>query len=122
MTNVRELVGRTRGTRLPEDWAPSPELQTWAEANGVSDPMGAFLDDFRDYWRSLPGARGVKLDWDATYRQRVRQVALRPGMRSGRGADVTKQGYDPNAPWLKRASSIVQSAEGRAWTPPEDMP
>jgi hypothetical protein len=26
------------------------------------------LPSFRDYWRAVPGARGVKLDWEATFR------------------------------------------------------
>jgi hypothetical protein len=27
---------------------------------------------FRDYWSAVPGTRGVKLDWEATFRNFVR--------------------------------------------------
>ena len=94
---------RSRGTRLPDGWTPSAEAQAWAKAQGVADPCGQILDDFRDYWRALPGARGVKLDWDATYRNRVRQVGTRAGTGArfaARGAEITKQPFDPNAPWM----------------------
>ncbi len=67
-------VPTSRGTRLPAGWTPSAEAQAWAKAQGVADPLGGLLDDFRDYWSALPGAKGVKLDWDATFRNRVRQT------------------------------------------------
>jgi hypothetical protein len=31
--------------------------------------------EFCDYWRGVPGSRGCKLDWPATYRNRLREVA-----------------------------------------------
>ena len=36
-------------------------------------------DNFRDFWIALPGAKGLKLDWEATGRNRVREVASRAG-------------------------------------------
>ncbi len=94
---------RSRGSRLPVDWTPSAEAQAWAKTQGVADPLGSILDDFRDYWAGIPGARGVKLDWDATYRNRVRQVAARPSASrfAARGAEITKQPPAYDAPWMK---------------------
>lgn len=77
--------GRTstkRGSRLPPDWEPSEATQAWARSQGL-DPLGP-LPEFRDYWVSVPGTRGTKLDWDATYRNRLRQVVARPGPQSSR--------------------------------------
>ncbi|KAB2761724.1 hypothetical protein F9L00_12725 [Brucella anthropi] len=34
-------------------------------------------DKFRDYWRGQPGQRGVKLDWEATWRNWCRSAAER---------------------------------------------
>lgn len=31
--------------------------------------------EFKDYWIAIPGQRGTKLDWSATWRNRVRQIA-----------------------------------------------
>ena len=51
---------------LPESWrefcaATRPELR----------PEQVF-ERFRDYWRGVPGQRGTKLDWEATWRNWVR--------------------------------------------------
>jgi hypothetical protein len=68
---------------LPDGWLPSPALAAFADGLGFS---GHLLDEavaeFRDYWRAVPGARGVKLDWDATFRNRLRETA---GRQKGRG-------------------------------------
>jgi hypothetical protein len=38
------------------------------------------LDAFRDYWIAQPGQRGVKLDWDATWRNWIRRSSpAKPG-------------------------------------------
>lgn len=101
VTGVPKL---SRGTRLPAGWTPSGETQVWARSNGAADPCGKVLDEFRDYWAGVPGARGVKLDWDATYRNHVRRVA---------GWVVGPRG---------RPAAIVQPGDNRAWKVPEDMP
>lgn len=61
----------TRGSRftiaeLPEDW----KLFCTQERLDL-DPNALFAE-FRDYWISVPGKAGVKLDWFATWRNRVR--------------------------------------------------
>lgn len=70
----REVDGpRKRGTRLPDDWTPSPELRRWTleECPGLNGPQIAA--QFRDYWHGVPGSKGVKLDWDATWRNWCRR-------------------------------------------------
>jgi hypothetical protein len=52
-----------RGGRLPSDWMPK-EHQEWKLE----------LAKFRDYWAAQPGERGVKLDWDATWRNWIRRA------------------------------------------------
>jgi hypothetical protein len=46
-------------------------------------------DRFRDYWRGMPGQKGVKADWDATWRNWVRKAAPK--------AAPAKPGYDWDA-------------------------
>ena len=66
---------RTRGHRLPEDWELSPGAIAFAKSQGLTDAaIENCLAEFRDHWRSIPGERGRKLDWDATWRNRVRAV------------------------------------------------
>ncbi|MEW9272386.1 hypothetical protein [Gluconobacter oxydans] len=60
-----------RACRLPADWQPTPEQIQFAEANQV-DPVRT-AEVFRDYWLGVPGAKGCKADWDATWRNWVRR-------------------------------------------------
>jgi len=39
---------------------------------------------FRDYWVAAPGARGVKLDWEATWRNWMRNAAKFQARDAGR--------------------------------------
>lgn len=72
----------TRGTRLPTGWRASEALRTFATGIGLSpDDIEA---GFTDYWGAVPGAKGLKLDWDATWRIWCRNQAGRAG-RSPQG-------------------------------------
>jgi hypothetical protein len=75
-----------RGKRLAADWKPSPEAWAYGLSLGFSEhQLGGELDQFRDYWCAVAGARGVKLDWDATWRNRLRDVAQRRGIAPSTG-------------------------------------
>lgn len=64
---------KKRGTRLPEDWQPD---EVFAKSEGLSaSEIAREADKFRDYWRGQAGQRGVKLDWQATWKNWVRKVA-----------------------------------------------
>ena len=58
---VRERA--QRAARLSEDWIPK-------EFEGET----VELEKFRDWARSAPGQKGVKADWDATWRNWMRRV------------------------------------------------
>jgi uncharacterized protein YdaU (DUF1376 family) len=74
-----------RGTRLPAGWSPGPEQTAFAESLGIRNGVAAAeLEKFRDYWAALPGQKGVKTDWTATWRNWLRRVAEdRPGVKGG---------------------------------------
>jgi len=58
----REEKKTLRGSRLPLDWQPRAE-----------DPQDTQeLERFRDYWIAKAGKDGVKLDWNATWRNWMR--------------------------------------------------
>lgn len=65
--------GKTqRGSRLPADWKPTEaQLQFCKTERPDLDPAKT-ADRFRDYWIAQPGAKGVKLEWTATWRNWVR--------------------------------------------------
>jgi hypothetical protein len=60
------------GTRITPDWKPDDETVTSFEAQGVD--ARACLPEFVDHWLGVPGAKGLKADWDATFRNRVRRL------------------------------------------------
>jgi hypothetical protein len=69
---------RVRATRLPEDWQPKAHHLELATSLGMGrDRYARLIDEFRDYWKATPGARGTKLDWDATFRNRIREIVQR---------------------------------------------
>jgi len=72
--------GRTRKgaqkTRLPADWMPSDDDRAYAQKQGLLDwQIDRLAEDFRDYWTSDNAkGGGLKADWPATWRSRVRTV------------------------------------------------
>lgn len=65
-------ITSTRGTRLPTDWKLSEEQNQFCKQERPDlDPIKV-SDGFRDYWIAVAGTKGVKKDWDATWRNWVR--------------------------------------------------
>lgn len=81
-TSRKTLSAEQRGTRLPDDWMPSAEDRAFASNLGLDPDVTA--DEFRDYWTALPGARGRKLDWSKTFRNRCRELGKRPQTNGGK--------------------------------------
>lgn len=68
-------VAASRGTALPAEWGPSEPLtrQMRGECPGVDQELEQ--RKFVDHWISQPGAKGRKINWDATYRNWIRRAA-----------------------------------------------
>jgi hypothetical protein len=64
---------RTRATRIPDNWMPSLDLIGWTQQEAPGLNLTAVLDAFTDYWKAQPGQKGVKADWDATWRNWIRR-------------------------------------------------
>ena len=79
-----------RGARLPAGWSPGPEQTAFAESLGIRNGVAAAeLEKFRDYWAALPGQKGVKTDWTATWRNWLRRKAEDMGGKpAGSGGDI----------------------------------
>lgn len=81
METAHAATAEPRGTRLAADWRPGPDERRYALARGL-DP-DRLAEEFRNYWCAVPGARGRKLDWPATFRNRCLQRAGREGLARG---------------------------------------
>lgn len=64
---------RKRGSRVPENFAVDDAMRAWAAKSAPDVDIARATEDFIDYWKSVPGAKGVKLDWIATWRQSMRK-------------------------------------------------
>lgn len=63
---------RARGSALPDEWRPTPEDTTFCKTERPDLRPSEVATRFYDYWIAVPGAKGRKLDWSATWRNWVR--------------------------------------------------
>lgn len=75
-------VPRRRGTRIKNPFPVTDAMRAWAADQYPNVDVKAATAEFVDYWIGVPGAKGVKLDWDATWRNRIREVAARSRPRA----------------------------------------
>lgn len=74
----KEVSARARGSRLPDDFVPDETCEATArELKFTNRDWKQALQEFRDYWAGVPGAKGCKLDWQATFRNSIRRFAER---------------------------------------------
>ena len=66
----RDVVRSPKGSRLPSDWVLPDAYFQWPidELGWPPDRCRRVAAVFFDYWQAVPGARGVKADWLATWR------------------------------------------------------
>lgn len=59
-----------RATRLPKDWTLPTVCAEWTEETlgWPHKKIYEVAESFRDYWIAVPGMKGTKLDWNATWR------------------------------------------------------
>ena len=56
------------GHRIPDDWEPSEELLAFMKAERSDLNPSHTILRFVNYWQSVPGSKGLKLDWDKTFK------------------------------------------------------
>jgi len=75
------------GSRLPEDWTLPAEWRTWAEKERQDLALDTVADGFRDFWIGKAGKEGRKADWQATWRNWVRN------QRQGSGRSAKPESF-----------------------------
>ncbi len=63
-------------TRLPPDWTPSEDQIYFCKTERPDLNPQTVADRFRDHWIASPGSKGRKLDWNATWRNWVRNERI----------------------------------------------
>ena len=109
-TNHKPIEKNKRGSRLsqalflPNEWREFCK-QTRPELN----PAKTF-DQFRDYWIAQAGQKGVKLDWDATWRNWIRNTkAVKPNPYDV-GRLTVARSNEPDPALLKIAEDAKKAA------------
>jgi len=70
-TNNTDVAKATKGTRFNLDAIPEDWILFCRKERSDLNPSVVF-DGFKDYWVSVAGQKGVKLDWSATWRNWIR--------------------------------------------------
>jgi len=92
-TDVSSLP-RKRATRLSRDWVLPKAWGEWALSEGWPDGVVRIeADKFRDYWVGRAGKEACKLDWEATFRNWMRNCKA-PKVHSGDGYVGTAKSTD----------------------------
>jgi len=74
-----------RAARLPVDWFLPVTWGDWAVGEGyVSEQIKTEAEKFRDYWIGVGGQKGRKLDWQATWRNWMRNSKQVIGGHNGK--------------------------------------
>jgi hypothetical protein len=98
--------GSAKATRIPENWELSAELQEWTFKENPRIDIKRVLDSFTDYWRSVPAAKGRKLDWDATWRNWVRRENGNSGTNRTRESSVQRSERIERAEFAKLGITV----------------
>lgn len=99
------------GSRILADWQMPPDWLAWAVAEGMAE-LAAHREAarFKDYWLGKPGKEGVKLDWQATWRNWVRK-ALQDARPAGRPMPIDIGTRKVNA----KGETVEWEGDNRGW-------
>ena len=119
-TEVKKKRTATRGTRLPADWKPNAELVAWSKAERSDLDLRKVFAEFKDYWLSVAGTKGVKLDWDATWRNWVRKQTVAKQGYAQQSADVVRTTVPAHAGQSAALTQIIEDRK-KSVPPPEHI-
>lgn len=101
-----------RAARLPPDWVLPVDWGEWAVAEGwPENVIRSEAERFRDYWVAKGGKDATKLDWQATWRNWMRNSKA-PRVLKG-GADGTTSGTDQRV--QRVITAAARGTSGQDW-------
>ena len=105
LPNTQDTLPNTqknkRGSRLTQDWFLTKSMGEWALQERPDIDVRQVADQFKDYWIAQPGQKGVKLDWDATWRNWVRNTKALKSNPADIGRLTVQSKNEPNLALLK---------------------
>lgn len=96
---------KKRASRLSDDWVLPRDWGAWALSEGYPDALIRLeAEKFKDYWISKSGRDATKLDWEATFRN---------WMRNSKTPKVIKgDGYAKPSKQTDRLNAFISGARG----------
>jgi len=99
---------RKKGSRLLSNARVSDDDRAFAIENGIPENrVDAEWTEFVDYWIGVPGSRGVKLDWPATWRNRIRQISNKYRGSNGQGFSANRTNPTSGSPPTRDTAIIA---------------
>ena len=108
-----EAKKSTRGSRLSADWVLPKEWADWAKQERPDLDLRSVGEQFKDYWSAKAGSGSTKLDWQATWRNWVRNQNITKPLFNK--ADVVHQTVPSSS---QRDPALVKLDEDRLKTAP----
>lgn len=90
MEHVDAPPAQRRATRIPDDFLPTREMVAWALAECPHINSKRETEKFNDYWQAKAGKDALKLDWNKTWKNWMRNAEERAPQNRGspRGREV----------------------------------
>ena len=82
------------GSALPKNWILPAQWAAWAQGERPDLDPNRVADEFRDYWIAKPGKEGRKADWEATWRNWVRNQRATTYGRPAHSAAPRERGLE----------------------------
>lgn len=109
----RDDTKPAKGSRLPDSWTPSrteANLRAEDKTGGGPSWLTDQLERFRDYWTAQAGTKGVKRDWDATWRNWIRRSAtdFQPPQQQ-----MKSRHQQETDAWYARTQARIEANDGK---------
>ena len=109
----RDDTKPAKGSRLPDSWTPSrteANLRAEDKTGGGPGWLTDQLERFRDYWTAQAGTKGVKRDWDATWRNWIRRSAtdFQPPQQQ-----MKSRHQQETDAWYARTQARIEANDGK---------
>lgn len=110
---AQDAASKSKGTRLPDDFEPDASCQALAEKLLLTRAQSQLeFDKFRDYWKAKPGKDGRKLDWQATFKNWLRNVKGTPTNGKVKAGSIADNFATINARFDAAERELAESENG----------
>jgi uncharacterized protein YdaU (DUF1376 family) len=109
ITNNHKPIKNIRGSRLTQDWIAPQEYIDFCNSERPDLDANFIADSFKDYWIGIVGAKGVKGDWFATWRNWVRRQEASKSKFKNKSSVISDSQFDD---WLNSSETKVRAING----------